>query len=144
MSDRDEKSKTDGSDEDRSHKSRKRLARLAYGALFAGLVVVFLLTEPDVSYEPNVTFQVCVATVVVGFLLRAVLALRHEMDLGQILKVVFWIGLEVYILEDMVPLFGSFNKAFPHFPEFLVLTYVIAVILKERGPAPEDHRKANP
>jgi len=143
MSHRDERAKTgEVSEDDRSRKSRKRLTRLAYFALFAGLVVVFLLTKPDVPYEPNIAFQACVASVVAGFLLRAILTLRREMDLGQFLKVAFWIGLEVYILEDMVPLFGRFNDAFPHFPEFLVLTYVIAVILKERGPAPDEQRKA--
>jgi hypothetical protein len=120
-----------------SAKSHARWTWLIYLGAFVAYGAIFLLTRPEVLYENNVVFQHLVAAGVAVLLARAALELRREPDLGQVLKVVFWVGLEVYILEDAVFLFKRFNRAFPHFPEFLVLCYVIAVILKEKRPVKE-------
>jgi hypothetical protein len=125
-----------------SKKSRQKRTWLVYLGVFIVYEVIFHLTKPEVLYENNVVFQQLVAAGVAILLARAALELHREPDLGQVLKVVFWVGLEVYILEDTIYFFKRFNRAFPHFPEFLVLCYVIAVILKEKRPAQDHTQKA--
>jgi predicted membrane channel-forming protein YqfA (hemolysin III family) len=108
---------------------------LLYVAVFLGYGVIYFLTEPDAAYLPNVTFQKLVAVGLGVFLVRAVVTLCRQFDLGQACKVIFWVGALVYTLGDIVYLFRGVNQ-FHHFPEFLVGCYILGVILKERSAEP--------
>ena len=99
-------------------------------AVFVAFVFAYRVTEPEVAYLPNVRFQRVFALFISIFLFRAVRELIKNFDIGQLLKVVFWVGWVVYTVGEDFPILKKLSRI-ENFPEGLVLCYVIAVVIKE-------------
>lgn len=115
---------------------------LVYVAIAVVYTIIYFVTEPEASYENNVAFQQWIAVGVGVVLIRAVVALADDRNLGQVFKVICAAGALVYTLGDTVLVFGKLCRRFDHFAEFLVLLYVISVVLKDKQPEPTPERQA--
>jgi len=115
---------------------------LVYVAIAVVYTIIYFVTEPEASYENNVAFQQWIAVGVGVILIRAVVALANDRNLGQVFQVVCAAGALVYTLGDTVIVFGKLCRRFDHFAEFLVLLFVISAVLKEKQPEPRSERKA--